>query len=144
MEIEKKYTLEQALEQFLMTFKDLKLYGLVHPLIRGVELLESNALGNKYQIVEQPYSYLPFRIKYQALLLSEGNEITYTISGIPWTNAQIQYSFEPNELEDKTTIHFKLNIEGKLPNWAHKILQHKMMKAQDQLMEAIAREQVVC
>jgi carbon monoxide dehydrogenase subunit G len=142
MGIEKRYTLDQSLEQILMIFQDLKRYALVHPLIRGVELLESNELGSKYLIIEQPYAYLPFRVKYQVVVLSEGNEITYTISGLPWTDAQIQYSFESNVLEGKTAINFKLKIEGKLPNWGHKVLQHKMMKAQDQLMEAIAKEQV--
>jgi hypothetical protein len=123
-----------------VTFKDLKLYGVVLLLIREVKFLEANELGNTYKIIEQPYRWLPFRITYKAIVSVDGNEIRYTVSGIPWTKVQIQYSFEINELERKTVVKFELQIEGKLLVFGQEVLQNKMMKAQDQLMDAIAKK----
>ncbi len=140
MELEKIYTIDQSLELLFETFEDLNLYGLVHPLIRKVEFLERRDLGKAYQIIEQPYRYLPFRIKYKAIVQVNNinnKEIQYTILGIPWTDAEINYSFEKNEIKNSTAIKFQLQIGGELPRFVQKILQNKMMKAQDELMAVL-------
>jgi hypothetical protein len=139
MDIEKVYTIDRSIEELFEVFQDLNLYGAVHPLIRGVNFLETNDLGKVYQIVEQPYSCLPFRIKYKAIVSLNSKEIQYIIKGIPWTEAQIKYSFETNELNNKIAITFQLQIGGKLPRFVQKVLQGKMMKAQDQLMDVVAK-----
>lgn len=140
MDLEKIYSLESPLEPVFEQIQDLKLYGAVHPLIKSVEFIETNNLGNAYQILEQPYRWLPFRIRYKAIVWLNNKEIKYTVSGIPWTEVEINYSFETNEANNRTKVKFQLQIKGKLPRFVQKILQWKMAKAQDQLMGAIVKE----
>ena len=77
MELEKIYTIDRPLELLFETFEDLNLYGLVHPLIKKVEFLETRDLGKAYQIIEQPYSYLPFRIKYKERSINKMNVLCH-------------------------------------------------------------------
>lgn len=138
MQFKKSYHLSASIDTVKQALIDLHQYGQLHPLINGVEKIHSPIQEiTNYKITEQPFSWLPINIQYFAAVKFSEREVSYEITGIPLTQAWIAYDLK----ELKTTeveISFNLKIAGFLPG--KKILQYKMVKAQDELMEAMEKK----
>jgi len=134
MKFNKDYIIHNKQKTVREIFADLIQYGVFHPLINRVTVLEQLEQSTTYLISEQPYNYIPINIKYSANKIEVNDSIVYTISGIPLLKPKIIYRFDTVE-EDQTTVNFELSIHG-VPI-LKKILLNKMVDAQDQLMESI-------
>ncbi len=138
MQLQKKYKLTVSIEDIQNILTDIHQYGKLHPLINGVEKTHSPIQGiSNYKIREQPFSWLPINIKYFASVKSSENKVDYEITGLPFTKAWIHYDLLDLG-HQKVEISFNLKIAGYLPG--KKILQYKMVKAQDELMEAMQKK----
>lgn len=137
MEITKSYFLNGALTEISSILSDLEIYGRYHPLIRKVKRLDN--IDNKilYTIIERPYSWLPINISYTAAVKKGLDQIQYEITEIPFTRAFINYKLIP-QAESSTEVIFKLVIQSKAIGKS--LLQGKMLKAQDQLMDQIKKD----
>lgn len=137
MNSHKKYTLKGDIEKLREILIDLIYFGKLHPLIKKVEKLNSSNKGSYYKISERPYSWLPVRVNYNALVSHSSEVISYEISNLPMTSATINYqlgSLDSNLID----VDFHLEIKSRAPG--KKILQNKMLNAQDRLMDAIQVE----
>lgn len=138
MKFEKKYIIQKSLEEVKDIFYNLEKFGSFHPLIKSVKKLDTDVNGQtKYLIKEQPYPWIPIRIKYTALVGIQGNRIAYKIHGIPMVKPSIKYQFSSIS-NAKTQVHFNLDIEGKM--MGKRILMSKMVKAQNSLILLINKE----
>jgi len=138
MEIRKTYNIHSREDAVRQVLTDLHQYGRLHPLIKQVEKIDQLTSENPtFKITERPYNWAPIIIQYSATLNLIGDEFEYEITGIPLTKAWIRYSLREIGINE-TEVNFHLKILGKLP--AKKILQGKMVAAQNQLMEAMQKE----
>lgn len=126
------YTLPFSKESVIDLFNDLEAYGKLHPLILSVKEIESNPI--QYKITERPYKFLPFKIIYYATIHSAGNEIVYSVTGIPLSKLHIKYNLESIE-NGGTEINCLLQLDSKLVG--KQILMNKLIKAQNDLMSSL-------
>lgn len=138
MQIQKHYRIAGTISDVQHFLIDLHQYGRIHPLINGIEKIDSSTseIAN-YKITERPFNWLPINIQYFASVKSNENAVDYEITGIPFTQGWIHYDL--TSLKDEIVeISFNLKITGNWPG--KKLLKQKMVKAQDHLMEAIKKE----
>ena len=138
METQLTYLISAPLSTVKSTLGDMKKYGALHPLIKSVTNTEGDAKQlHNFRIKEKPFTWLPITIFYEAELMTTNDTIEYHITGIPLTKAYLHYDFNKIS-ETETEVIFNLKIKSKLPG--KKILQYKMIKAQNQLIEAIRQQ----
>jgi hypothetical protein len=128
----KKYSVYKNIEKIRTVLTNLEIYAEIHPQIISARLLRSGPGSNKiYQIIEQPYRWLPVKITYQAKVSVTGDTITYQISGLPTLQPVMVYQLTSID-SGKTQVLFGLSISGN--PLAQRILAHKMLNAQDRFM----------
>lgn len=132
LEHQKTYTFQGTSSQTIAILEDLEYYGKLHPLITEVQQLDSVL----YRIKEKPYPKIPVTIKYNATITKTGNEISYHVTDLPWSEAFITYVV--TEEKDEVVINFILRIESRL--LGKKVLFRKMISAQDKVMAGIEEE----
>jgi hypothetical protein len=129
---EKKYSVYKNIEEVRLVLTNLETYAKVHPLIVSAKPLEISSPDQKiYEIIEQPYSWLPVKFTYQAQVFIANDTITYRLTGIPMFQPVIEYRLKSIDAK-KTQVVFTLTISGNL--MTQRLLANKMLKAQDQLM----------
>jgi len=137
MKIEKHYRLKGKISNVKKILTNLEFYGKLHPLIKSVEIINNKTTEcDEYIISEKPYSWIPIQIKYSAKVKSFENKIEYKIEGLPFSTSKITYKL--NQLPEEIQLKFQLVIEGKLIGKS--ILLKKMIKAQNELINAINKE----
>jgi hypothetical protein len=121
----KSFKLPLSIERVTDILVNLDEYGFFHPLIERCKLVEgSNSL---YQVSEQPFLWLPFKISYSASVLKNDHEITYQLSGIPLHKVDITFCL--SELDHQTTlVDVVINVKG--PIIIANYLQYKIGIAQ--------------
>lgn len=137
MESVKTYSLIGKAETIFARLKDLEYYGKLHPLIKRVDLLDTEEDGQLYQITERPFKYIPFNIRYKAMVKTSKSEIDFEISGIPLTQVFVHYKID-QAAENRSKIQFQLKIISKMLGQA--LLLQKMIAAQDKLMLSLQKE----
>lgn len=129
---EKKYSVYQNIEEVRSVLTNLETYAKVHPLIISAKPLEMASPDQKiYEILEQPYGWLPVKFTYQAQVFCANDTITYQLTGIPMLQPVIEYRLKSIDAK-KTEVIFALTISGNL--MTQRLLANNMLKAQDQLM----------
>lgn len=131
-----KYIVYKSLAEVREIFSNLKAYGDFHPLIHKVTPLEKvvNDDFTFFKIHERPYSWLPIKISYFALVCRKDQTIEYTIKGIPFSQPKVSYQLTSLS-SHSTQLDYKLNIKG-LPI-IRSILKKKMVQAQEDLIVSI-------
>ena len=138
MEIEKSYKVFGKLNKLREILVDLKYYGKLHPLIKSINKIEDESKEHvEYEIKERPYKWIPITIKYYAEVRLRQDLIEYRIKGIPVTKVTIKYTLTEVD-KQAIRIRFRLKIENNFVG--KKILENKMINAQDLLMTAIKKE----
>ncbi len=131
----KKYSVYKNVEKIRTVLTNLEIYAEIHPLIISARHLQSGPGSNKiYQIIEQPYRWLPLKIAYQAEVSVTDDTITYQIRGLPGLQPVMVYQLTSIDY-GKTQIFFGLSISGN--PLAQRILARKMMSAQNQFMRKL-------
>jgi ribosome-associated toxin RatA of RatAB toxin-antitoxin module len=140
MQFKKKYKLKNNINHLKDIFGNLKSYGKYHPLIKNVILVNSkNSSKTEYIVKEQPFNWIPIRIKYLTVVRQKNNKIEYQIKKIPLTKVSFEYEFlHIGELECE--VEFKLSLKSKL--LGKRIFLQKMINAQEELMNNILEEEV--
>lgn len=128
----KEYLLNLNIDSVIDSFLDLVCFGELHPLITQVKKIDSENSSSTYKIYEKPFSWLPFRIQYYAIVdLIDKSLVRYSIKGIPFVKGIIDYSF--NQLStQQTKVLLNINLQSKV--FGKHILMRKMMDAQDVIM----------
>jgi hypothetical protein len=128
-----------SFDKIYNSFADLEIFGDLHPLIvkvnKSLQLDENIA---EYDIMEQPFTWLPFKIKYKSLVRTTDNKVEYNVFDLPFTKGTIVYNFTEIESKNCTEIIFNLHLESKL--LGRKILLNKMLKAQIKLIDKLNKK----
>lgn len=117
-------------------FEDLTRYGSFHPLIKDVVQI-SEGPDNIAKIIEQPFRLIPIKIHYYARVHSSGSTLSYSIFGITAMAPQFDMSFD-SVSNTACRYNYEINIKGNSP--FKKLLQRKMYRAQESLLNAIISE----
>lgn len=132
MEFDKTYKVKASIETVKKYLIDLNYFGEFHPLIVRVDEKEISSIDYKeYNVLEKPFLWLPIQISYSARVRHSGESISYEITGIPFTEMNINYTLSEKS-ESEVDIHFNLVLGGMF--MGKKILANKMISAQDVLM----------
>lgn len=134
MNCERQYLVFKKWKETRSIFADIKTFARYHPLIKHVTFLKKDVKGfDVYNVKEQPFSWLPFILRYKAEVESHPNYIEYRFIGIPILE-KIEFRFE--EMSDsKTRIHYLIEVRNVYI--VTTIFMRIMLKAHDRLIRNI-------
>jgi len=129
----RQWVLQVDSESVYKVMSDLSAFAALHPLLLAVDELDSGDEFKRYRITEKPFSFLPLKIGYNAVVYLEGPR--YEITGLPLLKAMLTYDLEQTGIA-ATAVGLSLEISGGF-SFLQRVLACKMLSAQDVVMKGL-------